>query len=236
MSAVGEMRELKERPAQIEFKRVGVEDQVASKREGRYMTTDVDYVTVFIPYSRDTNVFTVEQWLLNLEQYTREGRIPQDWLPNYKRLYEAWKNGQELPPDGTPIKGWGVLSPAQQENLIHYRIMTVEDAAGMGEDIMRKIGMGAMEIKNKAKTWLSQLNERGPLTVKMAELERENELLRGSIASLEAKIDRMITDRHEDVNVEVSHGTIESADIIPDLEPTPEPPPVTVKRKPPATI
>ena len=78
MTAVGEIRELKERPAQIEFSRRAIEDTVASKREGRYMTYDVDYVTVFIPYSRDTNVFTVEQWMLNLEQYTREGRIPQD--------------------------------------------------------------------------------------------------------------------------------------------------------------
>jgi hypothetical protein len=234
MSAVGEIRELKERPAQIEFKRVAVEDQVASKREGRYMTRDVDYVTVFIPYSRDTNVFEVDQWIANLQQYTREGRIPQDWLPNYQRLYDAWKNGQELPPNGTPIKGWGVISPAAQENLIHYRVLTVEDAAGMGEDIMRKIGMGALEIKSKAKTWLAQLNERGPMTVKMAELEKENELLKGSIASLEAKIDRMISSKHGDV-ADVRED-IDASDIIPDLEPTPEPPPVTVKRKPQATI
>jgi hypothetical protein len=159
MSSVGEMRELKERPAQIEFSRRPVEDQAASRAEGRYVTKDVDYVTVFIPYSRDTNVFTVNQWLLNLAQYQREGRVPADWVTNYTKLYEAWKNGQELPLDGTPIKGWGVLSPAQQENLIHYRILTVEDAAGMGEDIMRKVGMGATEIKGKAKTWLAQLGD-----------------------------------------------------------------------------
>ena len=210
MSAVGEIRELKERPAQIEFSRRAEEDIAASRKEGRYVTRDVDYVTVFIPYSRDTNVFTVEQWLANLQQYTREGRIPQDWLPNYTRLYDAWKNGQELPPNGTPVKGWGVISPAQQENLIHYRITTVEDVAGMGEDIMRKIGMGAMEIKNKAKTWLAQLNERGPMTMQISELQRENELLKGSIASLEAKIDRLVNarpDDESDAHVNVSRET-----------------------------
>ena len=238
MTAVGEIRELKERPAQIEFARRAIEDTVASKREGRYMTYDVDYVTVFIPYSRDTNVFTVEQWLLNLEQYTREGRIPQDWLPNYKRLYEAWKNGQELPPNGTPIKGWGVLSPAQQESLIHYRVLTVEDAAGMNEDIMRKLGMGAVEIKNKAKTWLSQLAERGPATMQIAELQRENELLKGSIASLEAKIDRMVNAQHEEeheARVSVSRETIESIEAD-DIMPEPEPPAKVVKRAKDATI
>jgi hypothetical protein len=236
MSAVGELRELKERPAQIEFERRAVEDQVASRQEGRYVTKDVDFVTVFIPYSRDTNVFKVDQWLRNLEQYTRDGRIPPDWLPNYKRLYEAWKNGQELPPNGTPIKGWGVISPAQQQNLIHYRVLTVEDAAGMNEDILRKIGMGGVEIKNKAKAWLAQITERGPMTMQIAELQRENELLKGSIASLEAKIDRMAAERHDEVEVEVSRGTIDSSDIIPDLEPTPEPPPKVEKRKPAATI
>ena len=214
MTAVGEIRELKERPAQIEFSRRAIEDTVASKREGRYMTYDVDYVTVFIPYSRDTNVFTVE------------------------RLYEAWKNGQELPPNGTPIKGWGVLSPAQQENLIHYRVLTVEDAAGMNEDIMRKLGMGAVEIKNKAKTWLAQLAERGPATMQIAELQRENELLKGSIASLEAKIDRMVNAQHEEeheARVSVSRETIGSIEAD-DIMPEPEPPAKVVKRAKDATI
>ena len=230
MTAVGEMRELKERPAQIEFSRRAVEDQAASRVEGRYVTKDVDFVTVFIPYSRDTNVFTVQQWIMNLEQYSREGRIPADWVVNYKKLYEAWKNGQELPMEGTPIKGWGVLSPAQQENLIHYRILTVEDAAGMGEDIMRKVGMGATEIRNKAKTWLAQLNERGPLTQKMSALERENELLKGTIASLEAKIDKLIEAKREDatrVIVDVPRETLDVDDILPD----PEPPVRLSKRK-----
>lgn len=220
MSAVGDIRELRERPAQIEFSRRPEEDQIASREQGRYVTRDIDYVTVFIPYSRDTNVFTVEQWLLNLEQYTREGRIPSDWMPNYKRLYEAWKNGQELPPDGTAIKGWGVISPAQQENLIHYRILTVEDAAGMGEDIMRKIGIGAVEIKNKAKTWLAQTADRGPLTLKMAAVEKENEVLKGSITSLQAQVDKLMQMlNNQEARVIVETPTVELSDIIPEPEP-----------------
>lgn len=117
-------------------------------------------------------------------------------------------------------------------------MLTVEDAAGMNEDIMRKLGMGAVEIKNKAKTWLAQLAERGPATMQIAELQRENELLKGSIASLEAKIDRMVNAQHEEeheARVSVSRETIGSIEAD-DIMPEPEPPAKVVKRAKDATI
>ena len=233
MSAVGQFEQRQERPAQIKFFREAVEDVAATQREGRYVARDVDFVRVFIPYSKDSNVDEVSNWLAKLENYVQQGRIPSDWLTQDKRRYEAGKAGQELPLDGTAIRGRGVISPAQQETLIHVRILTVEDLANINDDGARRIGMGAIEMKQKANTWLSQLNDRGPLTIKMAAIEAENALLKQNLAGLEKTIAQLLAQSGGDARVVVKTDDNIAAD---DILPEPEPPPSRKRKGADATI
>jgi hypothetical protein len=184
MSAVGDIVERKDRPAQIEFFREAVEDKAETLKQGRYVAKDVDFVRVFIPYSRDTNIFRPDDWLRQLESDARENRIPPDWVVQYRKLYDAWRTGQELPATGTPIKGWAMISPAKQETLIHYHILTVEDLANMNDEGLRRVGMGAIEMRQMAKTWLAQATDKGPITLRLSALERENELLKANLEAL----------------------------------------------------
>ena len=172
----------------VRFERIAVEDPVATREAGHYVARDIDMANITPPYSKDVMKYKVSNWLVQLESDVNNGRIPVEWLQKYKAAYEAWQKGQELPLEGIPIRGWGVCSPAQQETLIKLHILTVEQLAAANEEGLRRIGMGAVDLKNKADAWLKQLKKAGPATIEIAELKKENSSLKASVDSLEKRV------------------------------------------------
>jgi hypothetical protein len=191
MSAVGEVLDRQDRPSFVRFERVPYEDKAASIEAGHYVARDVDLALVTAPYGKDTWKVKVSSWWTILEQDVHNGRISSEWVAQYKKMYEAWKNGQELPLNGTAIKGWGVISPAQQETLIRMNMLTVEDLAQVNDEGLKRIGMGSLELKNKAKAWLSQLQDKGPLTQEIAFVKADNEVKAGQIETLNRQIQEL---------------------------------------------
>lgn len=184
----------KQKPPHVTFERRPIEDKAATKREGRYIAKDIDYAIIMAPYSdgKESVIVKVHQWFENLENEIKAGRYPAAWLEIHRKNYERFKQGQEIPLNGVPIKGWGVISPAQQEMLIHRHILTVEELAGINDVGMGAIGMGAMDLKRKAVTWLAQTEERGPLTIKMTDLEKQNDLLTGQVETLTRQVQELL--------------------------------------------
>lgn len=183
----------KEIPAHVRFEIRTIEDIAASKAAGKYVAKDVDYVIITAPYSEGKeNVHQkVSGWLTYLENEVACGRMPAEWADRYKTMYRKWKAGQEIPLDGTPIKGWGVIAPAQQEMLLRIGIHTVEELAQANDTGMRSIGMGAQDLKNKAMAWLAQLQDKGPLTQEIAALKREKESQKGQIETLMRQVEEL---------------------------------------------
>jgi hypothetical protein len=142
--SVNDLVNREERPAYVQFERRAVEDKPASIREGRYIAKDVDIALVTPAYSKDCMEQKVDQWLSNIDRNLREGRVPQTWVDQWKESLKRWKEGQEMPLNGTPIKGWGVISPAQQATLIGINCRTVEDLAAINDEGIRRVGMGAI--------------------------------------------------------------------------------------------
>ena len=192
MNAVGDVADRKDRPAYVRFERVAEEDKPASVAAGHFVAKDVDYVNITPPYSKDVFKQRVRDWLVELDRQVQNRRMPEQWAKQYKDSYRAWQTGQELPVNGTPIKGWGVISPAQQETMIRMNILTVEDLAAINDEGIRRIGMGAVELKNKAKAWLAQLQDKGPLTIKMAQIEGENAQLKGQVDTLTRQVEELM--------------------------------------------
>lgn len=177
-----DMREA--RPAYVQFERKSMEDREASVQAKRYIAKDVDFAILTPIGSKDRIPREVQSWFETLAQNVREQRIPQEWLEGYKRAYDTWKSGQEVPPTGTPIKGWPLLSPAQQANVVGANILTVEDLAQANDEARRKIGMGSLELVEKAMAWMKQMNS--PAANNAAELSALQEKVRrleGQIAA-----------------------------------------------------
>lgn len=189
--SVGDVSSREERPAYVRFERRPIEDKEASLREGRYVAKDVDFALVTPPYSKDCVEYKVTTWLTNMERNVRDGRIPEQWADMWKTALQKWRNGQEVPLNGTPILGWGLISPAQQQTLIAMSCLTVEDLAQVNDEGMKRMGMGALDLKNKAKNWLASVKDHGGLTIQMSALEKENANLKASVEGLKAQIEAL---------------------------------------------
>lgn len=207
--SVNDLLQGKERPSYVRFERVAVEDVQASIREGRYVGRDVDMANITPPGSKDIFKQRVKDWFVQLEMDQKALRIPPEWVEHYKKQYAAWKNGQEVPLNGTPILGWGVISPAQQQSIIAANVLTVEDFANLNAEGVARIGMGAVSLQSKARAWVAQTHDKGPLTQKMAAVETENALLRSSVETLQRQVEELMKQN-------VPHGTpnIAASDII----------------------
>ena len=188
MSVVGEMVERKERPAYVRFERRAVEDKAASLREGKSVSKDVDFALVTPPYSRDVFEQEASAWLAQMKREVSSRRLPVEWYEKYIESYERWKRNEEMPLSGTPIKGWGMLSPAQQKNLVSLNILTVEDLAAVNDEGKRRIVMGAQDLCNKARACLSQTKDKGPLTMENAALKAENQALKTQVEQMDARV------------------------------------------------
>lgn len=70
--------------------------------------------------------------------------------------YEAWKNGQDVPLDGTPLGAWPALS-AEQVNLLRGQgIRSVEEVANMGEQIRSRVRLPNVQVLvDQAKAFIS---------------------------------------------------------------------------------
>jgi len=196
----------------VRFERRAIEDKTGSLAAGHYVAKDIDYALITPPYSKDVFETKVTSWFAQLEADKNGGRIHPDWVERYHRMYEAWQKGQELPLDGFPIKGWGVISPAQQETLIKMHILTVESLAAITEEGIRRVGMGGTELKKKAETWLKQLKKAGPATVEIAALSRENDQLKGEVAGMRDQIEELMRlvkaqQNYQDTGADMAFGT-----------------------------
>jgi hypothetical protein len=115
-----------ELPPYVKFERRAVEDRNATIAAGHYVAKDVDFALVTRPGSHDTLETEVEPWLERLHEQARNSFIPAAWAEGFSAAYDRWKRGEEIPENGTPIKTWPVVSPAQQETLIGNGFRTVE--------------------------------------------------------------------------------------------------------------
>lgn len=191
MDSIGAVMDRKTIPALVRFERRPIEDKAASLAQGRYVAKDVDYAIITPPYSKDEQIKKVAQFLDDNALKVSHGKISQEQADFYQKQYEAWKRGQELPLVGTPIRGWAVISPAQQEMLIRLNIPTVEYLAEINDEGTKAVGMGALDLKRKAKAWLAQAQDKGPLTQQMAALQAENDVLKGSLDSLTRQLEEV---------------------------------------------
>jgi FtsZ-binding cell division protein ZapB len=182
----------KERPAYVRFERQAREDRAASLIAGHFVAVDADFVLITPVGSKDEVVKPVDEWLKQIKTQVREGRMPSEHEIHYVRIYEAWKKGEELPVDGTPIKGWPVLSPAQQTVVLAANVRTVEDLAQANGEALTRIGMQSREIKAKAEHWLKASKDVGVVVQEIAALRVENERLKTDKDEQQKKLDALV--------------------------------------------
>lgn len=178
------------RPPFVEFKQVAKHDPKKSEELGYRVTKNVDMAFVMQPGSRDQVEIGAVAWLDSLKRKMLDGSpdaYPPEWVDGFRKKYEMWKEGMEAPLNGTSVREWPVLSPAEVENFIANRILTIEDVSAMTEEAMSRFGMGARGLRDKAREWLSAKDLAGNALKENEELKK---LLADALARIEALEDK----------------------------------------------
>lgn len=200
----------------VRFGRIAKENKVKSLEAGHYVADDIDMVYVTPPGSKDVFEQKVKLWFDQLERDVANQRIPMAWVEDYRKAYDYFLKGQEMPLDGIPVRGWGIISPAQQETLIRLHILTVNQLAVVNEEAVRRIGMGGQDLKNKAQAWLKTLDKSGSASLEIAELRKENITLRNSIEILMEKVSKLTSALNVTSEINAPGSFIDMKDILSD--------------------
>lgn len=175
----------------VAFKTETLENHAKTKERGEPVYEDVDFVKITPPGSRDVHIQKVDKWMEQLKQDEQTGRILPQWLQKWKSDYALYKQGKEVPLDGTPIRGWKLLSGAQQETLIYHNILTVEALSQINAEAASAIGMGAIAMKTRAESWLAQNADKVTGAMQLASLKTENGILSETVKNLSAKVEEL---------------------------------------------
>lgn len=180
-----------ERPPLVTFKYLPVEDRTKSLSEGKYGSRDVAFVDVVRPGSKDVFTAEAEAWLKRLSEDARQGRAPQEWASGFREMFERWKRGEEIPVEGTPIKNWPVISPSMQAAIVKAGFRTVEELAAAGDAEIGSIGIGSLDVRQKARLFLEAANGPGKLTARVEAAEVENKSLRTLVEEQSKELKRL---------------------------------------------
>lgn len=183
-------------PPYVVFETRPVEDRQASIEAGKAMSKDVDFALITPMGSKDRVERIVSEWFDMLAREVTDGRFPSEWLVAYKKAYEAFQNDQEVPLEGTSIKQWPYLSPAQVKNMLGWHIRTVEDLATCNDETIRRLGMGGQTLVQAAKDFLAHstdpksktVAELSALRAEVAALKSSNEALQGKFNEAQAAL------------------------------------------------
>jgi hypothetical protein len=177
------------RPPYVTFEMRVVEDRNASIEAGHYVAKDVAFALLTPQGSKDIIPRIADEWFAGLEVQVREGRFRPDWLREFRTAYEAWKRDEEPPLNGTPLRNWPPISPAQYKALRNLRVLTVEDLAAANEETIARMGMGSRSLKQKAIDWLAQATDRS--VEEVSALRVANQDMARTLESMQAQMAQM---------------------------------------------
>lgn len=183
------VQKLEERPPFVRFETRSIEDREATVAKGMYVGNDVDYALITPHGSKDVIEREVKDWLEQLRHQVAQERCNPEWAMAFQRMYEAFKEGKELPVSGTPVLNWPGLSPSQVKQLLSLNFRAVEDVAAMNEEAIARLGMGARALRDRARLFLETAQNVGSVAEKAAAIEVENAQLKASNDSLKAQVD-----------------------------------------------
>jgi hypothetical protein len=104
--------------------------------------------------------------------------------------YEAWKSGQEVPVDGTPLGAWPALSPEQVNLFRGQGIRTVEEVATMGEQLRSRVRLpNVSALVDQAKAFLSN-KDKTALAGDLAEKDAKIKELQEQVAEMFALLSK----------------------------------------------
>lgn len=159
----------------VEFYLEAVEFKAESEKEGRPIFREIPFVRIQNPGDRN-NVL--------------ETKATDHYKLRYAREWEHFERGQSGLAVGTPLAQWPQITKSQVMEAQYFGVKTVEQLSEVVDTSIQKMGMGWMELRKKARDYLSAASGNAPITALQAEnekLRQDFEALKASLANPEVK-------------------------------------------------
>lgn len=154
------------------FFRKAVHMAYKSEQAGRPIFEDRDFIHIQQPGEHDFQEREASR--------SDRARWPDKW--------QAYLEQREQTDEGTPLMTLFPSEPAIVEMMGALRVRTAEQLAGLSEEAMSNIGMGARSYVDRAKRFLQEAALSAPFSKMQAELDAKD----SQIATLTDKLDQAI--------------------------------------------
>lgn len=181
------VQQFAERPPHVAFE-VRAEEFVSESGERQFRDVDFAIITPHggnLVVEREARV-----WL----QGQREQGSP--FFDHFRKLFDAWKEGQEPPVSGTPLAMVPCFTPAEVKMLQAAGCRSAEDVAAFPDGSLGRIGMGGVGLKKKALAFIEAQGSTGrvaeqlaALRTRLEALESDNKELRDLNKQLKGELD-----------------------------------------------
>jgi hypothetical protein len=167
----------------VRFYRKAIDHEYKSEQEGRPVSQMVDFVRIEIP----GNMLSVIDTIASPEH---RKRFPVQWA-QYQNERTDNPDGGEV--QGTLLRDWSILTPAQAVELRHFRFYTVEQVAAASDGQIQQVGMltgmSPFAFREKAQAFLKSSKDSSVVMAQAAEIARRDQ----QIADLQAQMAALIS-------------------------------------------
>ena len=132
--------------------------------------------------------FHAEEFIERKGKEAREGRYDHQWVESFKTGLKLFKEGKELPREGTPLLTWERILTSRRKELA-ARFPTVEDLAAVPDSSLGDIGMDGRVLRDLAKGDIQAKRDMSPIVKELADAKEENRRLQEQMSALAARLD-----------------------------------------------
>jgi len=159
-----------------------VTNEFKTREAGHAIFDELPYISIIIPGQRNSE-------FVSPVNETHKARFPE----HYKRFLQQ----REQAPEGMPLEEWPMITRPMAEEYKFHNVHTVEQLAAIADTSLDKIGMGALELRKKARAFLETAKdtalvqrlavERDEQNALIAQLQESNKQLEAGLEELRAE-------------------------------------------------
>lgn len=132
-------------PLLVTFFDKPIHNDFKSKKEGKAIWEDQEYIQIVVPFKPDGEV---------------ERKVTSKDIGRFPSEYEAFKKKEKVKVNGTLIANWNFPNKGQVQMLTSQKVITVEQLAGFHDAQIARMGFGARELRNAAIDFVAQTPNR----------------------------------------------------------------------------
>ena len=160
----------------VEFYEDSMEMGYRSEQEGRPVFEQRLFIRIITPGDQ-TNLIETIATAEDKRQYARE--------------YERYQRGQTAAQEGTSLTQWPGVNKSQIKEAAYFEIYTLEQLASLSDTNVGRMGMGWMELRNKAKAYMQAATDSAVVTRQQSEIEK----LKADLLAMQNQISNLPVDK-----------------------------------------